>query len=141
MIILDTNVVSEPLRPAPHPGVVTWLDAQAIDTLFLTTLTLAEVRYGIAALPAGRGKRTLRARFEGEVLPLFAGRILPFDDEASSAYADLRSRARESGQALGDFDALIAGIAASRGFAIATRDAAPFVAAGVTVIDPFTHEN
>lgn len=137
MIILDTNVLSEPLRSTPHPGVVAWLDAQAVDTLFLTTLTLAEIRYGIASLPKGRRRTTLRQRFENDVVPVFADRILPFDEPASTAYAELRATARAGGRAIGDFDALIAAIAHSQGFAVATRDLAPFEAARVPVINPF----
>lgn len=137
MIILDTSVVSEPLRAAPHPGVVAWLDDQAVETLYLTTISLAEVRSGLAALSAGRRRRTLQDRFETEFLPLFAGRILAFDEPASGAYAAVRADCRRQGFALGDFDALIAGIATSHGFAVATRDTAPFLAAQVSVIDPF----
>lgn len=138
MIILDTNVISEPLRPDPNHDVTRWLDAQSIQTLHLTTITLAEVRYGIAALPDGRRKEILQGRFEGEVVPLFSGRLLPFDDAASTSYASLRARARHAGRAIGDFDALIAAIAATHGFAVATRDTSPFSAAGVATINPFT---
>lgn len=138
MIILDTNVVSEPLRSRPSSNVVTWLDAQAPETLYLTTLTLAELRYGIAALPPGRRKRVLEERIEAEVIPLFAERVLAFDEPASRAYGQLRAATRAAGHPLGDLDALIAAVAASRGFAVATRDTEPFVAAGVEVIDPFS---
>ena len=139
MIIIDTNVLSEPLRPAPDTRVLEWLDAQVAETLFLTTITLAEMRYGIAALPAGKRRTRLAKRFEADVLPLFEGRILAFDESASREYAELRSRSRAAGQAIGDFDALIAGIANAHRFGVATRDVAPFEAAGVsTVIDPFS---
>lgn len=139
MIILDTNVLSEPLRPAPSAAVVRWLDAQMPETLFLTTITVAEVRYGLAALPSGRRKTSLAERFEDEVLPLFAGRIISFDEPATHAYATLRTQMRKAGQAIGDFDSLIASIATTHRFGVATRDVAPFEAAGVTtVINPFT---
>ena len=137
MIILDTDVLSEPLRPAPDTGVVGWLDAQAIETLYLTTISLAEVRHGIAALPAGRRRQVLDDRFESDVLPAFSGRIMAFDEQASACCAAVRAGARRRGDAIGDFDALIAGIAVSRGFAVATRDTAPFLAANVAVINPF----
>lgn len=138
MIILDTNVVSEPLRPAPDQLVVQWLDAQIAETLFLTTVTVAELRFGIAALPPGRRRTGLEDRFEGDVLPLFAGRILGFDEPATREYAALRARARQQGLAIGDFDALIASIAKVYRFAVASRDVAPFVTAGVReVINPF----
>jgi toxin FitB len=137
VIILDTNVLSEPLRPAPDPAVIGWLDKQVIETLYLTTISLAEIRYGIAALPVGRRRQSLHDRFEGDVVPLFVGRTLTFDADASRAYASLRATAPSVGLHVGGFDALIAGIAASRSMAVATRDTAPFVAAQVRVIDPF----
>lgn len=137
MIVLDTNVVSEPLRSRPHSAAVDWLDRQVIETLYLTTITLAELRFGVASLPAGRRRDRLGARIEDEVIGAFTGRILAFDEPASVAYATLRTRARDQGLALGAADAYIAGIVAAHGFAIATRDRAPFEAAGVAVIDPF----
>lgn len=140
MIILDTNVISEPLRQDPRSEVLAWLDAQVIETLFLTAISLAEVRYGIASLADGKRKRTLLTGFEDELLPLFAGRILPFDEGSSRSYADLSATARANGTALGDFDALIAAMAKQHGFAVATRDTSPFEAAGITVINPFEAE-
>lgn len=137
MIVLDTNVVSEPLRSRPHSAAVDWLDRQVIETLYLTTITLAELRFGVASLPAGRRRDRLGARIEDEVIGAFTGRILAFDEPASVAYATLRTRVRDQGLALGAADAYIAGIVAAHGFAIATRDRAPFEAAGVAVIDPF----
>jgi predicted nucleic acid-binding protein len=137
VIVLDTNVLSEPLRQRPHAGVVAWLDAQAVETLYLTTISLAELRFGVAALPEGKRRQILHDRIEREVLPVFAMRTLGFDDDATVAYAALRAEARAAGQAIGDFDALIAAIARVRGFAVATRDTAAFRAAGVAVIDPF----
>ena len=137
MIVLDTNVVSEPLRSRPHSSAVDWLDRQVIETLYLTTITLAELRFGVASLPAGRRRDRLGARIEDEVIGAFTGRILAFEEPASVAYAALRTRARDQGLALGAADAYIAGIVAAHGFAIATRDRAPFEAAGVAVIDPF----
>lgn len=137
MIVLDTNVISEPLRSRPDARVISWLDGQALETLYLTTITVAEIRYGIASLPDGQRKQTLAERIEGEVLPHFAGRILCFDEPATRAYAELRSVARSHGVAIGDYDALIASIAADRGFAVASRDVSPFRALGVAVFNPF----
>lgn len=137
MILLDTNVISEPMRSAPDPAVGEWLDAQSIDTLYLSVISLAEIRYGISLLPNGHRRNELAARFEDELLPHFAGRIVDFDEGASSAYASLRSTARRQGFAISDFDALIAAIATSRKLPIATRDTAPFTAAGLMVINPW----
>lgn len=137
MIILDTNVISEPLRAAPDGNVVRWLDAQAVETLWLTSIGLAEIRYGIAALPRGHRRNTLHSRFEDEVLPVFGERVLGFNADATVEYARIRASARAAGRPPGDFDALIAAIVKTHGGAVATRDVAPFAAAGLRVIDPF----
>jgi len=137
MILLDTNVVSEPMQRAPNARVMDWIDAQAIETLFLSAVTVAELRFGVAVLADGRRKEILRTRLELEVLPLFADRVLPFDLAASESYAGLMAAARARGAAIAKADGFIAAIAASRGLAVATRDTAPFAAAGVAVIDPW----
>ena len=138
MILLDTNVLSEPLRARPDNAVVAWLDEQEPRTLFLSSVTVAEIRFGISVLPRGKRRDTLDDRFEGEVLPLFHGRVLPFDEQASRSYASLRSLARRRGKPIGDFDALIASIARSRGLRVATRDTTPFDGVHVPVINPFS---
>ena len=137
MIMLDTNVVSEPWKPVPELRVLAWIDAQAIETLFLSAITVAELRFGIAAMPAGRRRSVLHERLEQDVLPLFDGRILSFDLAASAAYADLMVRARSEGKAIGMADGYIAAIAASRGYVVASRDVSPFEAAGVRVLNPW----
>lgn len=135
MILLDTNVISEPLRATGDANVLAWIDAQIIETLYLSTISLAELRFGIAALPDGKRRDTLHLSLEQRVLPLFAGRILSFDDPASQSYATLR--ARVAGQPIAPADGYIAAIAATHGFAVATRDTSPFEAAGLTVINPW----
>ena len=137
MILLDTNLVSEPWKPRPDPHVVAWIDAQAVETLFLSAITVAELRFGIAAIPAGKRRKVLHERLEGDLLPVFAGRILPFDLEASGAHAELMSKAKIAGQAINMADGYIAAIAAARGLSVASRDVAPFQAAGVTIINPW----
>ncbi|MEO6958813.1 MAG: type II toxin-antitoxin system VapC family toxin [Burkholderiaceae bacterium] len=137
MILLDTNVISEPLRLHGNPGVLAWLDDQAIETLYLSTISLAELLYGIAVLPDGRRKDTLRSSLENRVVPLFESRILPFDVAAADAYALLRAKARAAGKAIATADGYIAAIAAANGFSVATRDTSPFKAAGVSVINPW----
>jgi predicted nucleic acid-binding protein len=89
MILLDTNVVSEPLRPAPDTRVIEWIDAQPLETLFLSSIPVAELRAGVALLPAGKRRTRLRESLEKWVLPLFAGRALPFDLGCTPAYAEL----------------------------------------------------
>ena len=108
MILLDTNVLSEPLKPTPEPAVLTWLDSQPLETLFLSAITLAELQYGIAALPAGQRKDGLRSAFNSRILTLF-----------------------------GATDGYIAAIAAAHGCAVATRDVSPFQAAGLRVLNPW----
>lgn len=138
MIILDTNVISEPLRPRAEPFVIRWLDAQEPETLYLTSVTLAEVLIGIALLPAGKRKRGMERAALALQAKLFAGRFLSFDREAAIAFALLGSRAAAKGFSISVADCQIAAIAAVYGFAVATRDTAPFVAAGVQVVNPWS---
>ena len=137
MILLDTNVISEPLRPSGDAAVLAWIDAQIVETLYLSAISLAELRLGMATLPAGKRKDVLYSSFEQRVLPVFAGRILPFDSAASEAYAVLRARARAQGKAIAPADGYIAATAKSHGLIVATRDTGPFEAVGLTVINPW----
>lgn len=138
MILLDTNIISEPLKAAGEPKVLAWIDAQIIETLYLSTISLAELRFGIAVLPEGKRRDALHFGLEQRVLPLFAGRILAFDEAASQSYAALRATARAAGLAIAAADGYIAAIALAHGLAVATRDTSPFAAAGLTVINPWT---
>jgi predicted nucleic acid-binding protein len=137
MILLDTNVVSEPLRPAPESQVIEWIDDQALETLFLSAITVAELRAGVAQLPAGKRRSGLQDSLEQRVLPLFAGRVLPFDVSCTQAYAKLMAKARATGKSIASADGYIAAIAAANGLTVASRDTGPFVAAGVKVINPW----
>lgn len=137
MILLDTNVISEPLKLSGDAGVLNWIDAQSIETLYLSAISLAELRFGIAALPPGKRRETLHTSIEQRILPLFVGRILPFDTATSEAYAELRARARAQGQAIAPADGYIAATAKTHGLMVATRDTGPFEAAGLTVINPW----
>ncbi|MCW2318086.1 putative nucleic acid-binding protein [Rhodoblastus acidophilus] len=137
MILLDTNVVSEAMKPEPAPAVRHWLDEQAAETLYLSSVTVAELMFGIGALPEGKRKDKLTAALEG-VLKFFEPRILPFDTNAARRYADLAVKARAAGKGFPTPDGYIAAIAASHGFGVASRDASAFIAAGLTVIDPWS---
>ncbi|MGY3533163.1 MULTISPECIES: type II toxin-antitoxin system VapC family toxin [Bradyrhizobium] len=137
MILLDTNVVSEAMKPEPHPSVRGWLDAQAAETVFLSSVTVAELLFGIGALPRGRRKDRLAATLDG-VLDLFSARILPFDTAAARRYADLTVKARAAGKGFPTPNGYVAAIAAVQGFAVASRDTSAFKAAGLTIIDPWT---
>ncbi len=137
MILVDTNVISELWRISPDPGVLAWVDAQAIETLYLSAVTVAELRFGVASMPQGRRRTVYQERLEREVLPAFSGRVLPFDLDASQAYASLMARARRDGKAIGMADGCIAATASSRALMVATRDVAPYLAARVKVINPW----
>lgn len=137
MILVDTNVISEPLRKIPNDRVTAWIDVQPLETLYLSSVTVAELRFGVASLPASKRRERLHDGLETRILPLFAGRILPFDLAASKCYAELMAKVRANGQPIGAVDGFIAATAAANGMIVATRDIAPFVAAGISVIDPW----
>lgn len=137
MILIDTNVISELWKVQPDPAVLAWMDAQAVETLYLAAVTVAELRFGVASMPEGRRRAIYRDRLEREVLPAFAGRVLPFDMDATQAYASLMARAKSEGKAIGTADGYIAATAAARALRVATRDVAPFQAAGLQVINPW----
>ena len=140
MILLDTNVISEPLTLRPDPAVVSWIDEQVIETLYLSTISVTEMRYGIVVLPEGKKRDSLRVSLDERILPLFESRILPFDLAAAERCAELRRRARAAGQGVGITDSYIAAIAAARGLTVATRDTQPYKAMGVDVINPWESE-
>ena len=137
MIILDTNVVLEPIRPFGSPAVQRWLDRQEAGTLYLTAISLAELLVGVEVLPDGRRKEGLANNLGGIVERLFGPRILAFDELSAVAYAKMEKGMRRSGQSLALGDALIAAIARRHAFTLATRDSALYSAAGVLVVDPW----
>lgn len=137
MILLDTNVVSEAIKPDPHPSVLAWLDAQAAETVFLSSITVAELLFGIGVLPDGRRKALLAARIDG-VLDQFNDRVLPFDAAAARHHADLAVKARAAGRGFPTPDGYIAAIADAHGFTVASRDPVVFRAAGLAVLDPWS---
>lgn len=137
MIILATNVVSEPLKPKADPKIIDWLDEQAAETLFLTSVNLAELLTGVAVLPDGKRKDLLSTNLSTLLDQLFGNRILPFDAAAAREFALITSMARDKGQGLSIADSQIAAIAKTHGFMVATRDTAPFEAAGVALINPW----
>ena len=137
MILLDTNVISEPLRRDPHTRVLEWIDAQALETLYLSVITVAELRAGIALIPAGKRRDSLHENLEKRLLPMFANRVLSFDMACTTAYAGLLAKSRAAGLTVETADVFIAAIALANGFAVATRDTRPFETAGVNVINPW----
>lgn len=140
MIVLDTNVVSELLRPRPDGAVEAWLADQPPASIFTTTITEAEILYGLRLLPDGKRKQELLAAIEPIFAEDFAGRVLPFDEDAADAYATLAVARRLAGRPISQFDAQIGSIAASRGAAIATRNVSDFADIGVAVINPWAYQ-
>lgn len=136
MIVLDTNVVSEAMKPEPHRAVRAWLNDQATETLYLSSVTLAELLFGIGAIPVGKRKDMLAHALDG-LMGLFRDRVLPFDVDAARRYAELAVAAKTSGRGFPTPDGYIAAIAASRGFIVASPDTAPYEVAGVSVINPW----
>jgi predicted nucleic acid-binding protein len=137
MIVLDTNVLSEPMRADGNPVVASWLDRQVADTLYLTTVNLAELLLGIELMPLGMRRSRLEARIGETIDALGERRMLVFDARAARLLAVMIARARAAGHSIAVADGQIAAIAAAHGFSVATRDTAPFIAAGVAVIDPW----
>jgi hypothetical protein len=136
MILLDTNVLSEPLKSKPFPKVIEWLDSQAAETLHLSTVSYAEFRFGVLRLPDGKRKNDLAVKVE-QVLSLFKDRTLTFDLEAAEHLARILTRTEKIGRKTPAPDAYIAAIAVSRGFAVATRNVEHFQDTGVSVINPW----
>lgn len=137
MILLDTNVVSEAMKPEPDLAVRRWLDEQSAETVFLSSVTVAELMFGIGALPKGKRKDKLTSALDG-LMDLFADRIVPFDTRAARHYAVVAVKARAAGKGFPTPDGYIAAIAASLDLAVASRDTSAFMAVGLTVIDPWT---
>lgn len=137
MIVLDTNVLSEEMKPAPDAAVHRWLLGQNAGDLFTTAVTEAEIRLGIAILPDGKRKQELETA-ASRILALFDGRILPFDSAAAPEFARIVAERRRMGRPVADFDAQIAAITLSRGMTLATRNGPDFVGTGLAVIDPWT---
>jgi toxin FitB len=137
MVIIDTNVVAEMMKLSPAPEVVSWLNVQESSALFLTTITIGEIAYGLRVMPQGKRRLQLEQGFERVLAEAFAGRILSFDEEAARQYGEVMGRRREIGRPLSVPDGQIASIARARGCAVATRNVRDFVDCGVEVLDPF----
>jgi predicted nucleic acid-binding protein len=137
MIVLDTNVISELMRSTPHPAVIAWVAGQSRHAIYTTSITKAEILFGIGLLPMGRRQVALATVAEGVFGEEFSGRILPFDGAAAGHYAEIVVSRRRAGLPIEALDAQIAAVARACGAAIATRDTADFEGCGVAVIDPW----
>ncbi len=138
MILLDTNVVSELLRPNPDPAVEIWVGAREAMQLYFSAVGEAELRYGVAILPVGRRRTALASAIEAILREDFSGRILAFDSDAARAYAEIAAARRAAGRATSPADCQIAAIAQSRGLTVATRNASDFESFNVKVVNPWT---
>lgn len=137
MILLDTNVISEVMRPAPASIVLDWLHARSVDEFATTAINIAEVRYGLARLGRGHRRADLDARFRDFLSRGFADRVFDFDEPAAEAYGDLVVERERAGRRLEGFDGLIAAIARCRGLSVATRNKADFDGCGLEVLSPW----
>ncbi|MGB4118356.1 MAG: type II toxin-antitoxin system VapC family toxin [Polaromonas sp.] len=137
MIVLDTNVVSEPLKPKPDAAVLKWLDAQDPQTLYITTINLAELLAGIELMPAGRKRTALKSALDSQIMPLFDGRILQFDAKAAAVFAQINAKVQSQGAAISFADCAIAAIAQVNHFSVATRNLRDFKNTGVSLFNPW----
>lgn len=137
MILLDTNIVSEIMAPAPARAVIDWLNRQETVNLYLSTITIAKIGYGLWILPDGKRRRSLEDRFEKFVSHGFEQRILGFDERSARLYPDVMGRRKAMGRPLGVLDGQIASIARANHLAIATRNRRDFEECGLDLIDPF----
>lgn len=137
MILLDTNVVSNVMKPGPDLSVLAWLDRQPTSDLHLCSVTLAEIEYGLWILPEGKRRRSLEERFASFVSEGFEYRILDFDAAAARAYAEIMGRRRELGRPMSILDGQIAAIARIHHMAVATQNISDFEECGLELINPF----
>jgi predicted nucleic acid-binding protein len=137
VIVLDTNVLSEIFKPSPSVGVLRWLIAQEPLTVFTTTITQAEIFYGIEALPAGKRRAQLAAAAEKMFAEEFQDRILPFDEAAARAFAKIMAGRKAAGLPISQLDGMIAAIARSRRGTVATRNTGDFERCGIGIVNPW----
>lgn len=137
MIILDTNVVSEPLKPDPSAAVLEWLDRQSSATLYLTTISQAELLAGVLALPAGKRRTELQRVINNELVSLFGNRILPFGERSAAAYAQVVTAANAAGNPIDFADAAIGAIALEHNFILATRNERDFKGTSIKLLNPW----
>ena len=137
MIVVDTNVVSELMKSSPDEAVRAWSNRHSASTLYTTSITEAEILYGVELMPDGKRRRAIRAAAEEIFGKSFAGRVLPFGRNAASAYARLMVKRRGAGKPMSQADGQIAAIALSAGASLATRNDADFDGFGLKVVNPW----
>ena len=139
MLVVDTNVLSELMRPTPDPVIASWVAKRTTSSLHLTAISEAELRFGLAIMPPGRRRDGLAEGLKRMLRTGFANRVLPFDSAAASSYAEIAAARRAMGRPMPEADCQIAAIARSRDMAVVTRNVRDFADAGIDVIDPWTH--
>jgi len=139
LILLDTNVVSESMKPSPDKAVMAWLNSYPAENFYIAATVLAELLTGIEILPHGKRRSLLTEILRAVLHQNFASRILPFDEQAARAYAALFAYTRSNGVSISVGEGQIAAVAIVHGFTVATRDTDPFIAAGVQTINPWQH--
>lgn len=137
MVILDTNVVSELMRPRPEPRVDAWPASQNSSEVFLTVITEAELLYGMNIMPGGKRKDSLRSAIDRLLTRDFRGRILSLESPAAAAYARLTAARRSTGRQIAEFDGPIAAITAAHQATLATRNTSDFQGCGIALINPW----
>ena len=137
MVIVDTNILAELMKESPAQAVLSWVNGQESSALFVTTITVGEIGYGLRIMPQGRRRSQLEQGFERFLADGFAGRILDFDEEAARQYGEVMGRRKEMGRPVGVQDGQIVSIARAKGYAVATRNVRDFVECGVEIINPF----
>ena len=138
MIILDTNIVSEFMTSPPASQVLDWLNSQDVTSLYLSTITVAEIGYGLRAMPEGKRRKLLSERFEQFVDEAFTQRVLSFDESAARIYGEVMCHRKEIGRPMSNLDGQIAAVARSRGFCLATRNTKDFEHCQIELINPFS---
>jgi predicted nucleic acid-binding protein len=137
MIILDTNVISEMMKPSPSHHVVKWFDQQDSTQLFITTITIAEISYGLSVLPKGNRRVVLEDAFNKAIVEAFEHRLLAFDAAPAYRYGAVMGQRKELGRPLSILDGQIASIALTHGSMLATRNVKDFLDCGLDLINPF----
>lgn len=137
MILLDTNVVSEVMRPSPDPRVIGWLNSADARELHICTISIAEIIFGLELLPEGQRRQGLEERFQSFLSAAFTHRVLSFDQAAARQYGPIMAERRRAGQPMSAPDGQIAAIACSQAMHLATRNTRDFHSCGLTLIDPW----
>jgi toxin FitB len=138
MIVLDTNVLSEALRPVPESSVMDWLAIQPRASLFTTAVARGEILYGIRLLPDGKRRRGLWEAATAIFDEDFAGQVLSFDNDAADMYAEISASRRSAGKPISQFAAMIIAMTRSRGASLATRNVQDFENCGIELVNPWT---